>query len=294
MAQFGTYFRTCALNDSSKGGGNSASKFRILGFNCNSIGKNPKRQKVLHFLSKKNPDFLVVTDTRISKEIENTVNAEWEGHCIFNSFSSNSRGVAISIKKNNIAIVKDVFKDNQGNLLGILKEYEEKKILLEGIYGPNEDTPTFFSDLAFKKIEQWEPEFSIFLGDFNVTLNPSLDNKNYVTDNNPQARIALKDKMEEYNLIDIFRELNPDTTKFSWKKHRELKFARLDYFLISTSLLPYIVKADILTTAFSDHSPIVLDIDFSKFVRGRGFWKFNNSLLKDKDYVTLVTCQRYH
>ena len=142
------------MNDSSKGGGNSASKFRILGFNCNSIGKNPKRQKVLHFLSKKNPDFLVVTDTRISKEIENTVNAEWEGCCIFNSFSSNSRGVAIFIKKNNIAVVKDTFKDNQGNILGILLEYEGKKILLEGIYGPNDDSPTFFSEQVFKKIDR--------------------------------------------------------------------------------------------------------------------------------------------
>ena len=38
---------------------------------------------------------------------------------------------------------------------------------------------------------------------------------------------------------------------------------------------------------FSDHSPIVLEIDFSRFTRGKGFWKFNNSLLKDETYLEL-------
>ena len=94
--------------------------------------------------------------------------------------------------------------------------------------------------------------------------------------------------MSEYNLIDIFRELNPTLKKFSWKQWGSTKFARLDFFLISDSLLPYVEKADILQTCFSDHSPILLEIDFAKFKRGRGFWKFNNSLLTDSNYVDLI------
>ena len=239
-------------------------------------------------MEKKNPDFIIVTDTRICKEIEDSINEEWSGHCLFNSFSSNARGVAIFIKRGNTANIKDEFKDNFGNILAILIEYEGKNILLEGIYGPNYDSPAFYSDIAFKKLEDWEPDHSIFVGDFNVTLEQDKDNKNYNHDNNPQARKALKEKMEELNLIDIFREMNPDSRKYSWRKPNELKFARLDYFLISVSLLPFIENADILPTAFSDHSPIVLDIDFSRFIRGRGFWKFNNALLKDPNYVEVV------
>ena len=33
------------------------------------------------------------------------------------------------------------------------------------------------------------------------------------------------------------------------------------------------------------HSAITLEIDFTKFTRGRGFWKFNSSLLLDPSYV---------
>jgi len=38
---------------------------------------------------------------------------------------------------------------------------------------------------------------------------------------------------------------------------------------------------------FSDHSIVSIEIDFRSFERGRGYW-FNNSLLKDPDYVEMV------
>ena len=80
-------------------GDSSASKLRVIAFNANSIGKQPKRRQVLCFLERKKPDLLVVVDTRFSKEIENSVKAEWGGQVLFSSYSSQSRGVAIFIKK---------------------------------------------------------------------------------------------------------------------------------------------------------------------------------------------------
>ena len=38
----------------------------------------------------------------------------------------------------------------------------------------------------------------------------------------------------------------------------------------------------------SDHSPVVLFCKLNEFKKGKGFWKFNNSLLGDKDYVKLI------
>ena len=76
------------MNDDCARGNNSASNFRLVSFNANSIGKNPKRSQVFHFLRKKNPDILIIVDTRISKDIENLVKAEWGGHAHFSSFDS--------------------------------------------------------------------------------------------------------------------------------------------------------------------------------------------------------------
>ena len=71
------------MNDDNARRNNSASNIRLLSFNANSIGKNPKRGQVFHFLRKKNADILIVVDTRISKDIEDLVKAEWGGYAHF-------------------------------------------------------------------------------------------------------------------------------------------------------------------------------------------------------------------
>ena len=47
--------------------------------------------------------------------------------------------------------------------------------------------------------------------------------------------------------------------------------------------------ASIEPSVKSDHSIISVEFNVdNKSTRGRGFWKFNSSLLMDKDYVALV------
>ena len=84
--------------------------------------------------------------------------------------------------------------------------------------------------------------------------------------------------------------MHPDSKRFSWhqKGSNPHKFARLDFFLISRTLFPFITKTNINAGIQSDHSIISIKIDFSKFIRGRGFWKLNNSLLKDPSYIKVV------
>ena len=100
-------------------------------------------------MKKHNPDLLIVCDTRIAKNIENSIKEEWGGPAFFSSFDSQSRGVAIFVRKNLPIKILDKFSDDQGNLLGILIEYESKVILLEGIYGPNHDSPAFYETEVF-------------------------------------------------------------------------------------------------------------------------------------------------
>ena len=69
--------------------------------------------------------------------------------------------------------------------------------------------------------------------------------------------------------------------------------------LLSNSLFPFVVDFKTLIKFRCDHCPIALHIDFSNFKRGKGYWKFNNALLSDPDYVTVVkrtlrdTCAKY-
>ena len=249
---------------------------------------------MLYFLNQQSADILIITDTRLAKDTENKVRVEWGGNAQFASYDSQSRGVTILFKKELPVEILDSFKDVGGNFLAVLIKLGDIKIVVQAVYGPNRDEPTFYSDKVFKKLEDWDYDHAILAGDWNIALNPSLDTKNYNSDVNPKSRKQLLDKMNAHNLLDIFRELNPTEQRFTWKQWGSPKFGRLDYFLTSASITPFVHKVDILPSCYSDHSPISLEIDFTRFQQGRGYWKMNNSLLYNPEYVTTVknTIQR--
>ena len=107
--------------------GASASSLKVCEFNVNSIGKNPKRQEIFNFLRKKSGDIFVLIDTRFSQRIEKHIRAEWDGKVYFSSFTSQARGVAIFFRKDLCTEVVKVKKDNGGNMLSLLIEFDSKK-----------------------------------------------------------------------------------------------------------------------------------------------------------------------
>jgi len=96
---------------------------------------------------------------------------------------------------------------------------------------------------------------------------------------------------EEMNLIDIWRILNPDVKRYTWRGHTKNGFvqSRLDYFFISSHMIYDVQVADIAPSIKSDHSLLKLSFNLKPCEsRGKGFWKFNNSLLSDNSYVVKV------
>ena len=73
------------------------------------------------------------------------------------------------------------------------------------------------------------------------------------------------------------------------KKNPKLS-RRLDHFLITESLQQSVDKVTILPTIEKcDHSPILLQINFlNENDNGKGYWKFNNSLLQNNDFCLKI------
>ena len=270
----------------------SASKFRLLTFNPNSIGKNPKRTKILSYLKKKRANIILISDTRIAKEIEPLVKSEWGGKAHFASFTSQARGVAIFFTKEMpIEIFEDsIFKDPSGNFLVLNIKFENFIITLGCIYGPNNDSPNFYENVVFYETAklQESSDFTIMGGDWNISLSQDMDTFGYTAENNKEAKDCVIQAMESLGLMDIFREFYPEKKRYSWRQFGGNRKARLNYFLTSAALLPYTETTDIIPGIASDHSIPLLEVDFSRFQRGRGFFKFNNSLCSDLEYVRVI------
>ena len=153
-------------------------------------------------------------------------------------------------------------------------------------YGPSgTDSPAYFRKL-FEKIENTTNESIVLVGDINVALDPNLDTSRYIGQNKPNARKTIHEKMHLLNLVDVWRETHPNKRQYTWNKFNTNKQGRLDYFLISKILMPYISDANICTGYRSDHSIISLQFKGYTPKTDRSFWKFNNSLLKDPAYIS--------
>ena len=94
-----------------------------------------------------------------------------------------------------------------------------------------------------------------------------------------------------HDLIDTWREKYPSPQGFTWSNPSMKLQWRLDYFLISKDIRSSQKYVKIIPNIFSDHSALSLSIisEEKEVKRGPGFWKFNNSLLTDKDYTELIS-----
>ena len=123
-------------------------------------------------------------------------------------------------------------------------------------------------------------------GDFNCILDEKFDKKSGIE--REKDRIASKTDcvMDNFDLVDVWRFLNTNVSRFTLKQSNPLIQCRLDYFLISNILLENFVEADIRPGIRTNHSAIVLTLNLYKELnRGPGHWKFNNSYLDDDMFV---------
>ena len=86
----------------------------------------------------------------------------------------------------------------------------------------------------------------------------------------------------------VWREENSEKSEFTWRRKLKpgtIQMGRLDYFLVSESLANYTRDEKINPGYRTDHSTISLSLVFKEMPKCKSFWKFNNSLLKNENYI---------
>ena len=130
---------------------------------------------------------------------------------------------------------------------------------------------------------------TIIGGDFNCISNLFLDKLGGDSQAGPTAKAALTDLLRDFNLIDIFRSMQPSACKFTWTNSKIS--CRLDKFYVSPEILANTKYCEITVFPFSDHDAPFLSFQLpNSLPRGRGTWKFNTRLLKNEEF----TCNMKH
>ena len=261
----------------------------MVALNVRGFGKLSKQTAILLHIKKFNPTFICLSDTRFDQQKErifrNCFGSDYQ--LFFANLSSNARGTMILIPKEIPCNVLNSFSSNDGNRISIVAKLYGKTMTISSIYGPNDDNPNFFKDL-FNDVYNCNCEYNVLTGDFN-TAPDKKDYFNYATLPHPNARIALLEALTNYNCSDAYRYMHGNKSAFTWRAEggRPQK-SRLDLCIVSNNLIPYLANSTIKNKFMSDHDLIINSFDFQKIVPGRGFWRFDNTLLKSENFVSTM------
>ena len=234
----------------------------------------------------------MLQETHSTPSDENIWQSEWGGKILFSHGKSNSKGVAILFPNIDYDII-DTQADNDGRYIMSKIIWEKTEYCIVNCYAPTRDhrkEQLDFIEFVKTHICHYANDNMIIAGDFNLYMNKQIDKLDTMSDksDNAEYRKEINSILDVLELVDIWRLYNPDIRRYTW--HCRGKASRLDYMFVSEHILNTIHKCDILPGTHSDHSILLLQIclntDYS--VRGKGYWKFNNTLLHDPTYVALI------
>ena len=149
-------------------------------------------------------------------------------------------------------------------------------------------------NVFFDKIRRWISKFStnnetIIGGDFN--LAEAQNDRFKINPHDLQSDVSIssyKNRMKNYNLKDVWREMHPDKIQYTFRE-----ISRLDKFLVSDYLINFVQSSNSLHSGIkSDHKCIKILLNFTEQKRGPGRWKLNDKVYKENIKSIIETVKK--
>ena len=168
-------------------------------------------------------------------------------------------GVATLISEKIDFEIKAMKRDKEGHYIMIKRSIQEEDITIINIYAPN-----IASQYVRQMLTSMKGEINsnaIIVGDFNTPLTPM--------DRSTKQKIiketqTLNNTIDKLDLIDIYRVFHPKTMNFTFFSSPHRTFSRIDHILGHKSSLGKFKKIEIISSIFSDHNAVILDVNYRK------------------------------
>ncbi len=237
--------------------------------------RKPIKENILNKLIKDNdPDILCLQEIRCSDSFDykQWINGDWYTYANYCTIKKGYSGTFICSKIKPLSVTMGFpdEKDEEGRL--ITAEYTDYYLI--NVYTPN----TGASIARFEwRINVWEAKMRkyitmlqskkpvILIGDLNVIPTDLDSYKPFLNlaGSTQEEKDAFVSLLKETGMIDTYRHLNPEGRKYSWHFSWSRKSGlgcRLDFCLISKTLINSLAKADIICHEGSDHMPILVEL----------------------------------
>ena len=156
---------------------------------------------------------------------------------------------------------------------------QEEDITIVRIYAPNIGALQYRRQ-TLTDIKGEVNTNTIVIWHFNTPLTP-MDRSLKQKIN--KERQVLNDILDEIDLIDIFRTFHSNAKEHTFFSSEQRTISRINHNLGHKTNLSKIKKTEIISSIFSDHNTIRLDINYKeKTVRNTNTWKLKNMCLNNQ------------
>ena len=102
------------------------------------------------------------------------------------------------------------------------------------------------------------------MGDFNTPLTPTDTSSKQKVNKETQV---LNDTLDEMDLIGIFRTFHPNAEEYTFFSSAHGTFSKIDHILGHKPNLSKFKKIEIISSIFSDHNAMRLDINYKEKIK---------------------------
>ena len=263
--------------------------YNIISLNSGGIRTKDRFDTALQFCRNIGADFSVMQETHLSPNKFMEIKNQWEGEVYISPGTTFRDGILLLAKATAPKI--DILKsDSKGRF--IIFRVSNTNDVVANIYAPSGITrekrelrQNFFR-MVNKLLDTHtnRADNIILLGDFNTTLT-RIDRSSGELG---EGKTELEHLIQKFDLEDSWRLQNPKEELYTHYHGRTNTYSRIDRAYTKTKLRTNI-KIDHVLNSFSDHFHAVLvERKNEQLKRGKGYWIFNSTLLKDENYKTEI------
>ena len=156
---------------------------------------------------------------------------------------------------------------------------QEEDITIVNIYAPNIGAPQYIRQ-TLTDIKGEIHSNTIIIVEFNTPLTPMHRSSKQKVNKETQI---LNNTLEQLNLIDPLRTFHPTADEYTFFSSAHGTFSRIDPILGHKSNLSKFKKIKTMSSIFSDHNAIRLDINYKEKKTNKYItWRLNNMILKNQ------------
>ena len=232
---------------------------QIITLNMNGLNAPLKGQRLAEWIQKQDPFIYCLQETHLKPTDTYRLKVKgWKK--IFHANGDQKKAGVAKLISDKIDFEIKAVKRDKGHYIMIKGSIQEEDITIINIYALNIEALQYVRQIPTAMKGEISSN-TIRVGDFNIPLTP-MDRS--IKQKISKEKRTINDTMDQLDLIDIYRTFHPKAVNSTFFSSAHRTFSRTDHILGHKSSLGKFKKFEIISSIFSDHNEVRLEVNYRK------------------------------